>query len=105
MPRCPLWILMQDRTMARPKPTDQVTKRLISKLKRMEMSCGGKKTTGWEKTFLKEVKERVSRFGSAFCDEEKGDLNQSLSIRQYYKMREIGRKIHHRDTKIVKRKS
>jgi hypothetical protein len=88
--------------MPRPKPTDLVTKRLVSKLQRLADRGHGKKTTGWEKTFLKEVKDRVSKYGTAFADEEKGDLAQSLSIRQYYKMREIDRMIRYREKQKVK---
>lgn len=90
--------------MARPSATDPKTKKLINKLAKLQMNGAGKRTTGWEKTFLKEVKERVGKFGSAFCDEEKGDLAQSLSVRQYYKMREIDRLIRYRDKKKSGRK-
>ena len=90
--------------MPRPKPTDPVTRRLVSKLQRLADKGHGKKTTGWEKTFLKEVKERVSLYGSAFSDEDKGDLAQALSVRQYYKMREIDRMIRYRDKQQAKRK-
>lgn len=85
--------------MARPSATDTKTKKLINKLAKLQMNGAGKRTTGWEKTFLKEVKDRVSKFGSAFCDEEKGNLDQSLSVRQYFKMREIDRMIRYREKK------
>lgn len=87
------------KNMVRPKPNDPITKRLVSKLQRLADKGHGKKTTGWEKTFLKELKDRVSKFGSAFCDEEKGNLDQSLSTRQYFKMREIDRMIRYREKK------
>jgi len=90
--------------ISRPKPDDPCTKRLINKLARLAAKGHGKKTTGWEKTFLKEVGDRVGQYGSAFCDSEKGDLSQPLSIRQYYKMKEIGRMIRYRDKKMAKRK-
>lgn len=89
--------------MPRPKPSDPVTKSLVRKLQRIADKGHGKKTTGWEKTFLKEVKDRVSQYGSAFADEEKGDLGQSLSVRQYYKMREIDRMIRYREKQKAKR--
>lgn len=88
---------------SRPKPEDPAAKRIIAKLKRLAERGHGKKITGWEKTFLKEVKERVGKFGSAFADEEKGDLGQSLSTRQYYKMREIDRMIRLREKQKEKR--
>lgn len=89
--------IVRSNVMARPKPNDPITKRLVSKLQRLADNGNGKKTTGWEKTFLKEVRERVSKYGSAFCDDEKGDLSQSLSTMQYYKMREIDRMIRYRE--------
>lgn len=90
--------------ISRPKPNDPSTKRLANKLARLAAKGHGEKTTGWEKTFLTEVKTRVEHFGSAFCDEEKGDLGHHLSIRQYYKMQEISRLIRYRDKKLNKRK-
>ncbi len=91
-------------SLSRPKPNDPATKRLVHKLARLAAKGHGEKTTGWEKTFLKEVGDRVGQYGSAFCDAEKGDLGQHLSMRQYYKMREIGRLIRYRDKKLHKQK-
>ena len=92
--------------MPRPKPTDSRTRKLLSKLTRLQLQGGGKGTTDWEKTFLKEVKARVAQYGSAFADSEKGDLDHSLSIRQSFKMCEIDRLIRYRGkTKVAKKKS
>ena len=86
----------------RPKATDATARRLVKKLARLQENGGGKSTTDWEKTFIDEVKSRVGRFGSAFCDPEKGDLNNPLSFRQNYKMHEISRLIRYRAKKRVK---
>jgi len=88
--------------MPRPKADDPRTKRLIKKLARLQENGGGKRTTGWEKDFLKDVKLRLSTYGTAFADEEKGDLDQSLSTRQYFKMQEINRMIRYREKKVGK---
>ena len=85
--------------MERPKTTDLRTKKLINKLAKLQAQGTGKSTTDWEKKFLKEVKERVSTYGSAFVDQEKGSLDQSLSYLQSFKMREINRMIHYRQKK------
>lgn len=83
--------------MVRPKATDPKTRKLINKLARLQLNGAGKCTTGWEKDFLKDVKQKVSTYGSAFCDQDKGNLDESLSVRQYYKMREIDRMIRFRE--------
>lgn len=46
----------------------------------------------WENEFLGSVEGRVETYGRAFRDIEKGSPSASLSIRQTYKLKEIGAK-------------
>jgi len=48
--------------------------------------------TGWEGDFLGSVEERLSVFGRAFGDPEKGAPGEALSVRQRVKLKEIAAK-------------
>lgn len=71
-----------------------LTKRALSALKRAadkaELSKEG--LTDWEAEFLGSVEERLTKFGSAFADPDKGQLSAPLSLRQGLKVRQISKK-------------
>ena len=46
----------------------------------------------WEDEFLGSLEERLEKFGSAFNDPDKGNLDDALSGRQSVKLREIEKK-------------
>jgi hypothetical protein len=46
----------------------------------------------WEGEFLGSVEERVTKYGRAFHDPEKGYLGASLSVLQTMKLKEIVKK-------------
>lgn len=46
----------------------------------------------WEKEFVEEVEARVEKYGSAFGDPEKGNLDEPLSALQTRKLKEIDKK-------------
>jgi hypothetical protein len=46
----------------------------------------------WEGEFLGSVEERVTKYGRAFRDPEKGYLGSSLSVLQTVKLKEIAAK-------------
>ncbi len=48
--------------------------------------------SNWEGEFLGSVEGRVSKYGRAFADPEKGGAGSSLSMRQAVKLKEITRK-------------
>ena len=48
--------------------------------------------TEWEAEFLGSVEERLTKFGSAFADPDKGQLSAPLSLRQGLKVRQISKK-------------
>lgn len=52
----------------------------------------GPELTEWEKEFLETVGARLDTYGSAFQDQEKGALDNPLSLRQQIKLKEIDRK-------------
>jgi hypothetical protein len=46
----------------------------------------------WEREFVDEVEMRVEKYGSAFADPEKGNLDEPLSALQARKLKEIDKK-------------
>lgn len=53
---------------------------------------GGPGLSDWEKDFVEEVEARVEKYGSAFADPDKGNLNEPLSALQTQKLKEIDKK-------------
>lgn len=79
------------------KPTDRsaAAKRAALKaLRRAQKAAdaNGVKLSDWEGEFLGSVEERVTKYGRAFRDAEKGGPGTSLSLRQAVKLKEIASK-------------
>ncbi len=53
---------------------------------------GGPGLSDWEKEFVEEVGTRVEKYGSAFADPDKGNLDEPLSALQTIKLKEIDKK-------------
>jgi len=53
---------------------------------------GGPGLSDWEKEFVEEVEARVEKYGSAFADPDKGQLDEPLSALQTRKLKEIDKK-------------
>lgn len=71
-----------------------LTKRALSALKRAadKAKLSKEGLTDWEAEFLGSVEERLTKFGSAFADPDKGQLSAPLSLRQGLKVRQISKK-------------
>lgn len=71
-----------------------LTKRALSALKRAAEKAKSSQEglTDWETEFLGSVEERLTRYGSAFHDPDKGQLSAPLSLRQGLKVRQISKK-------------
>ena len=71
-----------------------LTKRALSALKRAadKAKLSEEGLTEWEAEFLGSVEERLTKFGSAFADPDKGQLSAPLSLRQGLKVRQISKK-------------
>lgn len=71
-----------------------LTKRALSALKRAtdKAKLSEEGLTEWEADFLGSVEERLTKFGSAFADPDKGQLSAPLSLRQGLKVRQISKK-------------
>jgi len=65
--------------------------RALQRAKRAAEESGAK-LSDWEGEFLGSVETRVETYGKAFRDPEKGGADQSLSIRQSAKLKEIAAK-------------
>jgi hypothetical protein len=79
------------------KPPDrraQAKRAALNALKRAKRAAdkAGVALSDWEGEFLGSVTERVSRYGRAFGDPEKGASGAALSTRQGAKLREIATK-------------
>ncbi len=59
----------------------------------------GPSLSTWEEEFLQSLEERLTTYGSAFNDPEKGDRSEALSALQSLKVREIDRKTRGKDQK------
>lgn len=71
------------------------TRKALRKLKRVADragACEAKPLTDWEKDFVQGVGERLETYGSAFCDPQKGSLEEALSARQADIVRTLDRK-------------
>jgi hypothetical protein len=76
------------------KPIDrraQAKRAALNALKRAKRAAekAGVELTGWEGEFLGSVTKRVTRYGRAFGDPEKGAPGEALSQRQGAKLKEI----------------
>jgi hypothetical protein len=76
------------------KPTDpraQAQRAALNALKRARRVAerGGVALSEWEGEFLGSVADRVTTYGRAFADPEKGAPGQALSNRQGVKLKEI----------------
>ena len=74
---------------------DKKTKKALRKLRKAKSraeSEDGPGLTDWEKDFFEGVEERLETYGSAFSDPEKGNLDEALSARQTFIVREIDKK-------------
>ena len=59
---------------------------------RRAVETGGVKLSDWQGEFLGSVEGRVEKYGRAFRDFEKGGANNSLSVLQAVKLKEIAGK-------------
>jgi hypothetical protein len=68
--------------------------RKIARARRAAEESGSEDTqlSEWEDEFIGSVEDRLNKFGSAFGDPEKGNLDEPLSGRQSSKLREIHKK-------------
>lgn len=68
--------------------------RRLDRAKRAAKQADGDDTqlSEWEDEFLGSLEERLEKFGSAFNDPDKGNLDDALSGRQSVKLREIEKK-------------
>lgn len=64
---------------------------------------GGPGLSDWEREFVDEVGTRVEKYGSAFADPDKGNLDEPLSALQTRKLKEIDKKSRGKDTGSKKR--
>lgn len=75
---------------------DKKTKRALRKLARAKAKAAESgedaKLSEWENEFVDSVETRLETYGSAFNDPEKGKLDEPLSARQSFKLREIEKK-------------
>jgi hypothetical protein len=71
-----------------------LTKRALADLKRVALKAAESPEglTSWEDEFLTSLDERLTKYGSAFIDPDKGQLSAPLSLRQGLKVRQIGKK-------------
>lgn len=70
---------------------DTQARKITRRIERLLTTAGTDQveTTEWENEFLSSLKERVVKYGRAFCDPEKGNLAAPLSVRQAIKVRQI----------------
>lgn len=88
------------------KKTRKALRRLARAKQAAESSeADASKLSEWEDEFLDSLEERLDRFGSAFNDPDKGDLDNALSARQGLKLREIEKKAKGKDRKPMSRGS
>ena len=74
-----------------PDPRAQAKRSALNALKRARRTAdkAGVALSEWEGEFLGSVSERVSTYGRAFADPEKGAPGAALSARQGVKLKEI----------------
>jgi hypothetical protein len=71
-----------------------LTKRAIAALKRAaeKAKATDEGLSDWEAEFLTSLDTRLTTYGSAFTDPDKGQLSAPLSLRQGLKVRQIDKK-------------
>jgi hypothetical protein len=71
-----------------------LTKQALAALKRAsaKASATPEGLSEWEAEFLTSLDERLTKYGSAFTDPDKGQLSAPLSLRQGLKVRQISKK-------------
>jgi DNA-directed RNA polymerase specialized sigma24 family protein len=77
-----------------PDPRAAAKRAAINALRRARRAAdrAGVDLSPWEDEFLGSVESRVTTFGRAFGDPEKGAPGQALSLLQSVKLRQISRK-------------
>lgn len=74
------------------------TARVLAKLRQAKEAAGedapdgqgaSSKLTAWEREFAQSVEAKLEKYGSAFRDASKGNLEEPLSARQAAKLREV----------------
>jgi len=76
---------------------DKKTRKALRRLARAKRAAEQSDTpdnqlSEWEDEFIGSLEERLDKFGSAFNDPDKGNLDDALSARQSLKLREIEKK-------------
>jgi len=74
---------------------DKKKRKALRKLRKAAQRAeaeGGPGLSDWEKEFVEEVEARVEKYGSAFADPDKGNLDEPLSALQTRKLKEIDKK-------------
>ena len=71
-----------------------LTKQALAALKRAATKAAAtpEGLSDWEAEFLTSLDERLTKYGSAFTDPDKGQLSAPLSLRQGLKVRQISKK-------------
>ena len=92
------------------KVDDKKTRSALRKIARAKRaaenaSSEDAKLSDWEGDFIESVEERLEKFGSAFTDPEKGQLDNALSARQSRKLKEIENKAKGKPRKPMSRGS
>jgi len=79
---------------------DKKKRKVLRKLRKAAERAnaeGGPGLSDWEKEFVEEVEARVEKYGSAFADPDKGQLDEPLSSLQTRKLKEIDKKSRGKD--------
>lgn len=87
------------------KKTKRALRRLARAKAKAEAAGEDAKLSEWEDEFVASVEERLNTFGSAFNDPDKGKLDDALSGKQNYKLREIEKKASGKTRKPMSRGS
>ena len=88
-----------------PDPKAQASRVALSALKRARRAAerAGVALSDWEGEFLGSVAQRITTYGRAFGDPEKGGPGQALSVRQGVKLKEIVAKAKGKPRKTFRR--
>ena len=89
-----------------PDPRAQAKRSALNALKRVRRAAdrAGVELSEWEGEFLGSVSERVSTYGRAFADPEKGGPGQAFSSLQTVKLKEIAAKASGKPRKPMRRR-
>lgn len=79
------------------KKKRKVLRKLRKAAERAEAE-NGPGLSDWEREFVDEVELRVEKYGSAFADPDKGNLDEPLSALQSRKLKEIDKKSRGKET-------